>query len=153
MFVETAESMLEIGITMRHPHAKVSDLEARFLLAWRAAGFDRKLLTREYKFCGNRQWRFDFCHYTARVAVELEGGTFGVGKPCHVCKRRQAAGHQTAAGMDANAEKYNAAAELGWLVLRYTRRMLDSDPLGCAEQVMDVIKGRVSNGPERRAGD
>lgn len=62
---------------------------------------------REYRFHPKRRWRFDFAFPEQRVAVEVEGGVFVNGR------------HSRGAGMLADMEKYNAAAEAGWVVLRY----------------------------------
>jgi|GEM_PF-5404880 len=56
---------------------------------------------REVRFHPERRWRFDFCR--GHVAVEVEG------------RGR----HQTFIGFRNDCEKYNEAARLGWLVLRF----------------------------------
>lgn len=59
-------------------------------------------------------WRFDFACPDARVAIELEGLRWdGVGE------------HQSIAGFTRNCYKYNHAAARGWILLRYTYKMLD----------------------------
>lgn len=67
-----------------------------------------------------RQWRFDFAWPDAMVAVEIEGGQ-GMMRPCPKCGERIRMGgrHQTASGFVEDCEKYLAAAELGWQVLRF----------------------------------
>lgn len=66
----------------------------------------------EYRFHGNRKWRFDYAVPAARVAVEVEGGVFTGGR------------HTTGAGFTADLEKYNTAESMGWHVLRITPDVL-----------------------------
>jgi very-short-patch-repair endonuclease len=63
---------------------------------------------REYRFHPERRWRFDFAWPDHFIAVEVEGLTPLGGR------------HQRMAGFRSDLEKYNAAAMLGWLVLRFT---------------------------------
>ena len=70
---------------------------------------------RECRFHDSRKWRFDFAWPSLMLAVEVEGGTWQVGR------------HQTGKGFAADCEKYNAAAILGWRVLRYTTDMVESN--------------------------
>ena len=60
----------------------------------------------EYEFHPTRKWRFDFAWIRQMIALEVEGGTFIAGR------------HSRGEGMRADMEKYNAAATLGWRVLR-----------------------------------
>ena len=69
---------------------------------------------RELVFCGHRDWRFDYAWPDAKVALELEGGTFSGGR------------HSTGPGMRADMEKYNEAALRGWCVLRCETRQARS---------------------------
>lgn len=62
----------------------------------------------EYRFHPHRRWRFDYAWPIYRVAVEIEGGVWTQGR------------HTRGAGYLADLAKYNSAALLGWLVLRYT---------------------------------
>lgn len=62
---------------------------------------------REYQFHPQRRWRFDFAWPSLKVAAEVEGGIYVRGR------------HVTPKGFIADCEKYNAAAERGWRVLRY----------------------------------
>jgi very-short-patch-repair endonuclease len=70
---------------------------------------------REYHFARHqaRQWRFDFAWPERKIAVEVEGGTWTGGA------------HTRGAHFESDAEKYNAAAALGWRVLRFTTDMVD----------------------------
>ena len=88
-----------------------SVLEETILNRIRWAGI--KLPEREFRFHPKRLWRFDFAYPGIMVAVEAEGGIFVSGR------------HNRPMGMGKDCEKYNAAALLGWKVLRYTKLNLD----------------------------
>jgi hypothetical protein len=60
----------------------------------------------EHKFHDDRKWKFDFAWVEQLVALEVEGGIWIVGR------------HNRPVGMLKDMEKYNAAAVLGWRVLR-----------------------------------
>ena len=71
----------------------------------------------EYPFARNigRRWRFDRAWPRQMVAAEVEGGVYAAGR------------HVRGKGFEADAEKYNAAAAMGWRVFRFTAGMLDRD--------------------------
>lgn len=73
---------------------------------------------REYKFCEDRKWKFDFIviiEVSYRCfAIEIEGGT------------RWKSRHTTHKGFEADCEKYNEASIMGWRVLRFTTDMVVS---------------------------
>lgn len=100
------------------------------LLALRAA----KLvdgMTREHRFHATRAWRFDFAWPALRLALEVEGGTRSGGR------------HTTGSGFEADAEKYNEAALLGWTVLRVTSAQVRSgQALRWCEQALAALKRR-----------
>lgn len=85
----------------------MSRLEDTFALHVRAHGLDEGM-TREHRFHPKRRWRFDFCWPDQKLAVEVEGGTWGGGR------------HTRGAGYEADCEKYAEAMCLGWRVLRVT---------------------------------
>lgn len=60
-----------------------------------------------------RGWKCDYIWRDHRLIVEVEGIVYG-GK----------GRHQTEAGLSMDAEKYNAAAILGYTLLRYTPQQL-----------------------------
>ncbi len=64
---------------------------------------------REYVFSPPRKWRFDFYFPAHKLAVEVEGG-YG--------------GRHQRGGFEKDMEKYNAAARMGIIVVRYTTRMV-----------------------------
>lgn len=69
---------------------------------------------REYRFAPPRKWRFDYAWPDLKIALEVEGGVWTRGR------------HTRGAGFLKDVEKYNAAASLGWLVLRCTPNQLYS---------------------------
>lgn len=76
----------------------------------RAAGLPEPIP--EYKFHPLRKWRADYCFPLHHVIVEIEGGVWKQGR------------HTRGSGFIADMAKYNAAALLGYAVLRYTPQQL-----------------------------
>jgi len=92
---------------------KLSIGEETLALALRANGITDYV--REYQFDPKRQWKFDFAWPDHRLAVEIEGGTkFGKSR------------HSQGDGFEEDCRKYNAAAVLGWTVLRFSTAMVMS---------------------------
>lgn len=83
---------------------------------------------REYRFHPTRQWRFDYAIPDLRIAIEIDGGIWINGR------------HNRASGYLGDMEKFNAAATLGWVVLKftpkeqYTAKALDLITLTVAER-------------------
>lgn len=90
--------------------------KAAILAFFHASGLPAPVL--EHRFWAGRQYAFDYAWIAEKVALEVEGGFFGYGKKCPVCKRPKVAGHASIERMKTDMEKYNAAALLGWRVLR-----------------------------------
>lgn len=67
-------------------------------------------LVPEYQFMKDRKFRFDWSVPSIKLAVEYEG----------IFSKKSR--HTTVEGYSRDAEKYNAAAGLGWRVLRYTAK-------------------------------
>jgi len=65
-------------------------------------------LVKEYQFCKDRKFRFDFAILEEMLAIEIEGGLYTNGR------------HVRGSGYIKDMEKYNRAAIEGWTVLRYT---------------------------------
>lgn len=80
---------------------------------------------REYRFHPTRRWRFDAAIPELMIAAELEGGHWSNGR------------HVRPAGFEADLEKYNTAALLGWSVYRFVPRMLNQ---GWIEKIFDKEK-------------
>jgi len=138
---------------------KQSDLEARFADLWAQSGTGPAPLE-QFRFDSTRMFRLDFAWPESRVAVEIDGGTLGRGVQCHACKvwvrvrkadgslggqARMASGHGTGKGLQADAEKNNRAALLGWAVLHFTSADLRERPGECVKQVADLIQMRASD--------
>jgi very-short-patch-repair endonuclease len=68
----------------------------------------------EHRFHPVRKWRFDFAWLDQSIAVEIEGGTWSGGR------------HTRGSGFEADCEKYNEAAAIGWTVFRFTGKMVKS---------------------------
>lgn len=60
----------------------------------------------EYRFHPVRKWMFDYAWPEYRVALEVEGGVWTKGR------------HTSGSGFMGDMEKYNAAACLGWRLIR-----------------------------------
>lgn len=71
----------------------------------------------EYRFHHARKWRADYCWPIHRIIVEIDGGLFVQGR------------HSRGAGMLKDFEKLNAAALLGYAVLRYAPSQLKRECL------------------------
>ena len=69
---------------------------------------------REWRFDPRRKYRADFALPLRRILVEVEGGIWSRGR------------HVRGRGFEADCEKYNRAALLGWCVLRFTPDMIRS---------------------------
>lgn len=111
------------------------DLRHKFVAAWETWGFDQSDLQTEYRFHPTRRWRFDVAFPSLRVAVECDGHGFG---------------HQSIGGRKADHEKANAAAESGWIILRYTPSELTrTKAQETIEQVCRVLEMRASVRSER----
>lgn len=100
---------------------------------------------REYQFAQSltserypkgRKWRFDVCFPAQMVAVEIDGGTHGQGR------------HNRHAGFQGDCQKLNAAAELGWTVLRGTGPMVKSHEL--IDTLVRVLRARLGLGDTPR---
>lgn len=86
----------------------------------------------EFQFHPVRKWRFDWAFLEKKIAIEIEGVTYG-----------GAGGrHQRGLGLEKDAEKYNCAAENSWTVLRYTPRMIQQDPHGVITQIVNIAASR-----------
>ena len=68
---------------------------------------------KEYRFHPGRKWRADFAWPRRKLLLEIEGGVYSMGR------------HTRGAGYVKDLEKYNAACELGYRMLRYVPSRID----------------------------
>ncbi len=105
-----------------------SSLEVAFDQYISVIGGDLPAHETEYVFAKPRRWRFDYCWPDQHVAVELDGGSWSGGR------------HTRGKGFEADCEKLNTATTMGWATLRFTSTMLKNDPVGCVEQVRQLLQ-------------
>jgi very-short-patch-repair endonuclease len=106
-----------------------SKWEQSFAWHWRLRGGPE--LATQQRLVPNRQFRFDYSHEQSKVAIELDGGTFG-----------KKSGHNSGAGIEGGYEKCNAASRAGWCVLRFGAKRMGKDMLGIVDEVLAVIRER-----------
>jgi len=85
-------------------------LEFQLVLQLKAAKLPMPI--KEHHFHPTKAWRFDFAYPELRIALEVEGGVWKQGR------------HTRGGGYTEDCAKYNAAATLGWIVLRYPGGLL-----------------------------
>ncbi len=81
----------------------------------------------EYKFHAERNWRADFLITGTKILVEVEGGIWSGGR------------HTRGKGFIADMEKYNAAAILGFKVLRFDTQQVKSG--SAIRQIENLVRG------------
>ena len=120
-----AQAAALIGKTKGNGKPGNTDKAEIFAALWKyeAAVFESP--EREYRFHPRRKWRFDFAFVAKRVAVEVDGGQWV----------KNGGRHNT----DADREKLNTAAAMGWRVLRFSPRMLKQAPDDCVRQVIEAL--------------
>ncbi len=92
------------------PQAPVSEPHDIFTVFCKAElGYEP---VREYRFHPVRKWRFDYAIPALKIAVECDGGVWTHGR------------HVRPTGYIKDMEKFNAAAEAGWVVLKFTPQQL-----------------------------
>lgn len=89
-----------------------SKWEDRFRAIARGLGVPK--FEEHYRFHPVRRWEFDFAWPEKKIAFEMEGAIW----------MRGGGGHSHPIGIERDIEKYNAAALLGWRVIRITGKML-----------------------------
>lgn len=96
--------------------------EVKFMQLWSA--LNGPTLEREVYFCPGRKYRADFLHAVTKTVIEIEGF-----------------GHQKSNRYRTDLRKYNAMAELGYILKRLTPDMINIDEL---QKVIDFIKTKES---------
>lgn len=118
----------------------MSALEDAFAAAWKMHG--RGSLITEFQF-SDRKYRFDFANEASKVAVEMDGGSFGRGKPCPTCGQKSAGRHSRPMGFHGDCDKSNLAAAAGWVTFRFTAKHIKECPVQCIEMVSAAIELRT----------
>lgn len=116
-----------------------NSLETLFVDHWRLLASDLPAYEPEYRFAQHvilptgKPWgvRFDFAWPDYLAAVEVEGGHYVQGR------------HQRPEGFEDDCRKYNQAILDSWRVLRFTGDMLKNDPIGCVNQVRQLLTARA----------
>ena len=86
---------------------------------------------REHRFHPTRRWRFDYAFPACRVAVEIDGGVWTYGR------------HNRASGYLADMEKFNEAAALGWIILKFTpQEQFRAKTLELIKKALEEAKSR-----------
>lgn len=81
---------------------------------------------REHRFHPIRKWRFDYAFPELKIAIECDGGVWTGGR------------HNRPTGYLKDMEKFNAAAELGWVVLKFTPQQL------MTSATIDIIRSTIA---------
>jgi very-short-patch-repair endonuclease len=89
----------------------------------------------EYPFDAElgRKHRADFAFVAQKLLVEVDGNAWGV----------KGGGRH---GKDADNDKMNFAAMLGWRVMHFSPKKLKDDPAGCVELVVKALNAGIRNG-------
>jgi hypothetical protein len=85
----------------------------------------------EHRFHPVRKWRYDYAWPEHLIALEVEGGVW-------LSQHGKKSRHFTGAGAVGDMEKYNAAAVLGWRVLKCQPRELMTTKT--AQLLAEVLK-------------
>ena len=99
------------------------------LLAFQIKAYGLPEPVREFRFHPERRWRSDLAWPDRKLLVEFEGGIYSRGR------------HVRGKGYENDLEKYNAACELGYLVLRYSANQVKS-----AEAVLQIQRVLLNEG-------
>lgn len=70
--------------------------------------FPQAEVVKELQFQPDRKWRFDYAFPSRKIAIEIDGAIWTLGR------------HNRPRGYLNDMEKLNTAASMGWLVLRFS---------------------------------
>lgn len=107
--------------------AKKSDLESSFDYYWQMLAPEYPTPIEEHRFHPPRRWRFDRAWLDAKVAVEIDGGTFKRGR------------HVRGMGYHNQLDKQNQAILDGWRILRYDTKHIHEDPQLMIDQIKVIL--------------
>lgn len=135
-----------------------NDLNHTFAFYFRVLAPDAPQPEREYEFTDERDFRLDFAWPDIKVGVEIDGaggGGYGRKIKCHNCyvtvramKKDGSFGkelrvpypsHGSGSHLDRDAIKGNLLVSMGWKLLRVTSSMLENDPAGFIEVLVEVL--------------
>ena len=100
-----------------------NEFELKLALGLKALKID---FEQEFKFHSSRKWRADFHLKGRMILIEVEGGIWSGGR------------HTRGKGYIGDMEKYNAAAMLGYQVIRFSTEQVKS---GLAIQQIEKMVG------------
>ena len=119
-------------------HSQYNTLTRKLANEKRASEYDmfrRKLaafvgceIKQEHIFFPCRRWRIDFAIVDLKIGIEIEGGVWANGR------------HTRGKGFIEDMEKYNAAATLGWVILRFTPH--DLNKITTFETIKKVVESK-----------
>jgi len=144
---------MEMTVEDFREHARESPLEMAFDNVYSAHGSDLPPPEKHYRFHIRRKWEFDRALPDHMIAIELEGGAYGRPLVCHNCgtavRARTKDGKVGRIIMSTGAhghgrfisdiEKYNSAAVLGWIVLRFSHDDITGTPFETIETIRKVV--------------
>lgn len=84
----------------------------------------------EFYFHPTRKWRSDFALPLQKILIEVEGGVWSGGR------------HTRGSGFVGDMEKYNAAAVLGYRLIRFTPKQVTDDIQNCIKLILDAVNQR-----------
>lgn len=115
-------------------HSEKDKWESRFRAL--VNGIGAPPMQTQYRFHPERLWRFDFAWPQRKIAFEIEGGIW----------RKGGGAHSHPQNIERDIEKLNAAALLGWRVIRITGKMLPAHNLFYDEAARLVREAWIANG-------
>jgi very-short-patch-repair endonuclease len=126
-------------------NSKTTDVSPKM---WERFGLPEPI--KEHMFAKPRRFRIDFAWPAVKLAVEIDGGTYGRTVQCHNCKQTvkqklkngrmiavRLGGRHNSSGVERDMEKLNLLAEHGWTVLRYIPKKINF------KQIKAVYEGLV----------
>jgi hypothetical protein len=101
-----------------------SELEAALLFQIKVIGLPPP--EQEFRFHPVRRWRFDGAYPDKLLAYEIHGGVWTGGR------------HVRGNGFTKDCEKYTEAAKLGWRILHFTAKHVNSgEAVGAIEEALN----------------
>lgn len=109
-----------------------SKLEKDFENLWTEL-YPEIILEAEVKIIPARKFRFDYVQKDTKVAIEINGGTWGKG------------GHSSGKGLERDYTKLNLAQEIGYTVFQLSTNMITKEWLSV---ISGLIKKRLTRQTE-----